>query len=208
MKRGFTLVEILTVMGIIAVLAAILFPVVATARRRALHATCLSNLSQIGKAISLYATDHDDRMPYAPSPSHKKIVVEGGQIFDPPALDAVAASLPDVRTPLAPYGATQTVFVCPMDQVSRLLLDEGGHKPTWVEECGASYNYDDKYAFAGGLFAGSPRPSEHPIAWDIEGFHSDANAPSYNAVFADLHVKALTSPQFAADSYGAAIGTK
>lgn len=53
-KRGFTLVELLTVIAIIAILAAIIFPVAGSARERARRAQCISNLSQIGTAIKQY----------------------------------------------------------------------------------------------------------------------------------------------------------
>lgn len=204
-EAGFTLVEILVVISIIALLAAILFPVFATSRRRAQNTMCLSNLAQIGKAVSMYAVDHDDRMPYAPSPDTKKRVMDGDPAIDTQT-DKIIKKIPDFRTPLAAYGATQAMFTCPMDHMSRLLLDEGGHKPTWVEECGASYAYDDKYALNGGLFAGSPRPSNRPVAWDMEGFHGDTTMPGYCVVFADLHVKALTGQQFASERYDADTG--
>jgi prepilin-type processing-associated H-X9-DG protein len=48
------------VIAIIAILAAILFPVFAQAREKARQAACLSNGKQMGTAISMYATDYDD----------------------------------------------------------------------------------------------------------------------------------------------------
>lgn len=63
MKKGFTLIELLVVIAIIAILAAILFPIFATARLRAKDASCLSNLRQISTAINLYESDWDDRLP-------------------------------------------------------------------------------------------------------------------------------------------------
>lgn len=62
-REGFTLVELLTVIGIIAVLAAILFPVFSSARAKARQATCLSNLQQIGVAIESYVQDHAGFLP-------------------------------------------------------------------------------------------------------------------------------------------------
>ena len=61
--RGFTLVELLVVVAIIAVLTAILFPVFANARLAAQKSACQSNLKQIHGAWTLYFGDYDDRLP-------------------------------------------------------------------------------------------------------------------------------------------------
>lgn len=60
---GFTLIELLVVTAIIAVLAALLLPTMARAKGRAVSAGCLSNLRQIGLAMSLYAEDMDGYLP-------------------------------------------------------------------------------------------------------------------------------------------------
>src|SRR5687767_6858142 len=63
LTRGFTLIELLVVIAIIAILAAILFPVFATAREKARQSQCLSNTKQIGTAITMYHQDYDELMP-------------------------------------------------------------------------------------------------------------------------------------------------
>lgn len=57
--RGFTLVELLVVIGIIAVLTAILFPVFTSVRKAARRTACLSNLRQLVQAQKMYSDDHD-----------------------------------------------------------------------------------------------------------------------------------------------------
>lgn len=62
---GFTLVELLTVVAIIAILAAILLPVLGQARAMARRSSCLSNLRQLGQAAILYSRDYGERLPGA-----------------------------------------------------------------------------------------------------------------------------------------------
>jgi prepilin-type N-terminal cleavage/methylation domain-containing protein/prepilin-type processing-associated H-X9-DG protein len=75
-RRAFTLIELLVVIAIIAILAAILFPVFASAKMAAKQTVCLSNMKQIAMASLLYLGDSDDvwysaahyepRPPFAP----------------------------------------------------------------------------------------------------------------------------------------------
>lgn len=62
-RNGFTLIELLVVIAIIAILAAILFPVFVNAKESARETGCCSNLSQIGKAFTMYVDDNNGRYP-------------------------------------------------------------------------------------------------------------------------------------------------
>ena len=62
-QAGFTLIEILVVIAIIAILGAILFPVFARAREKARQTSCSSNLRQLGLAVEMYASDCDETYP-------------------------------------------------------------------------------------------------------------------------------------------------
>ncbi|BCM88473.1 hypothetical protein IAD21_00306 [Abditibacteriota bacterium] len=62
-RRAFTLVEILIVIAIIVLLAAILFPSFALVREKARQSTCASNLKQIGLAVAQYTQDYDEHYP-------------------------------------------------------------------------------------------------------------------------------------------------
>ena len=62
-RKGFTLLEILTAIAILGLLMGRLLPVFTHARRAGMRSDTLSNLRQIGLALAMYESDHDDRMP-------------------------------------------------------------------------------------------------------------------------------------------------
>ena len=62
-SRAFTLVELLVTIGVIAILAAMILPVLGSARGTTRAITCLNNLQQWGMATHVFALDHDDLLP-------------------------------------------------------------------------------------------------------------------------------------------------
>ena len=117
--RGFTLIELLVVIAIITILAAILFPVFASARAAARKTACLSNMRQIGMAIEMYADDHDQAYPQSkraePQP---QIADAGGGIEDPDYGFVFAMILPYTGHAGASTEAQlfrQKLFACPAD---------------------------------------------------------------------------------------------
>jgi prepilin-type N-terminal cleavage/methylation domain-containing protein/prepilin-type processing-associated H-X9-DG protein len=90
-RMGFTLTELLIVVAVIAVLAAILLPVFSQVREKARAAACMSNYHQIGLAIHIYATDYDDHTP-----------PNGG-------------SFSGIVADCDPYTHSTKIFVCPDD---------------------------------------------------------------------------------------------
>ncbi len=65
MKRAFTLIELLVVIAIISILASILFPVFAQAKRTAKQTVCVVHIRQVGMAMMMYRSDYDDVWPGA-----------------------------------------------------------------------------------------------------------------------------------------------
>src|SRR5947209_2363015 len=62
-RAGFTLVELLVVIGIIALLISILLPSLARAREQGNATKCLSNIRQIAMAFQMYANENKQRLP-------------------------------------------------------------------------------------------------------------------------------------------------
>lgn len=79
--RAFTLIEILVVIAIISIIAAILFPAFAGAREKARQATCESNLRQLGLGLAEYTQDYDEKYPCGLMRFFPVGVGWGGQIY-------------------------------------------------------------------------------------------------------------------------------
>ncbi len=98
MKSAFTLIELLVVMAIIAILAAILFPVLARAKEAAKGTTSLSNLKQLGLAWQMYADDDDGELLLAYTAGPNGLQNWWWGQFDP-----VAQALDETKGPLYVY---------------------------------------------------------------------------------------------------------
>lgn len=108
--RGFTLIELLVVIAIIAILAAILFPVFAQAREQARKTACLSNMKQIGIALTMYRQDFDGRGPFGGW--------EAGPAGQFNTNDPTSKFFEDWQFTLQPYVKNAQMFRCPSDKIA------------------------------------------------------------------------------------------
>jgi prepilin-type N-terminal cleavage/methylation domain-containing protein len=127
-KSGFTLTELLVVVAIIAILAALLLPALARAKDKALNAACLNNLKQLETCRHLYAGDNGD------------LLVPNNSVYGQNISAAAAAgaswclgSAPyDTSTTylenglLFPYNRSAAIYRCPADRST--IEDQSGHK--------------------------------------------------------------------------------
>ena len=69
-QRAFTLVEMLVVIAIIAILAAMLLPAISTSKGKAQRVACISNIKQVGLGIILWSQEHEGRFPWLVEPTN------------------------------------------------------------------------------------------------------------------------------------------
>jgi prepilin-type N-terminal cleavage/methylation domain-containing protein len=132
-KKGFTLVEILVVVAILAILASILFPVFARAKESGKRVTCIANLRQFSAATLLYASDYDDVLPRAdgcqPYSSLNPELNRPGRVpGDGCSQWPFAYRFNHYSWPkwLMPYVQTVDLFVCPSRERDPTMWSENG----------------------------------------------------------------------------------
>jgi prepilin-type N-terminal cleavage/methylation domain-containing protein/prepilin-type processing-associated H-X9-DG protein len=204
-RNGFTLVELLVVIGIIAILAAVSAPAYLTALSHARTAKCSGNLRTIGAAMITYAGDNNGNLP-----------VSGGTI-QYGHVDTVTGKpswTEQLDTYLGSTGSTSPnpnyanpIFQCP-DWANTADKTTGKAVPTGLNPC-ISYSYFNG-SHAGGAGQGNYGPvnlfkikatSGHIIAGDISFGSYSPLTPPYDADPDDYGNSAANDPAFAGANY-------
>jgi len=118
-RAGFTLIELLVVIAIIAILAALLLPVLNRAKRKAQGVICQNNLGQLQRGAAMYSHDYNDYMiPNAPLGALPNQSWCGGRYQDWGYSNANTNPVQYYTSIMAPYMANQLgVYKCPADSL-------------------------------------------------------------------------------------------
>ena len=160
--RAFTLVELLVVIGIIALLISILLPALNKAREQGKQAACLSNMRQIGSAALMFANEHFQHVPL------------GGELWGTPNVNGTPASLHDPgQRYWSYYNEGTTTRIMPMNAALAPYLGQTGfHTDTAANLTTDMNNGNVRRVFT------CPSQAENPQLVTMLGTNAGWNAPN------------------------------
>ena len=172
-RVAFTLIELLVVIAVIALLAAMLLPVLSKAKEAGRSAVCISNLHQIGIALQIYVDGNNNRLPVMRDRA-------AGVGTNQPVTNA----LPSVEIVLKSELGNTNVLRCPSDRAE--IFETTGSSYSWNSLLNGQRA--EKLVVLGMVF------DSHaiPVFFDKESFHAARGpAKAVNYLYADGHIKNL-----------------
>jgi prepilin-type N-terminal cleavage/methylation domain-containing protein/prepilin-type processing-associated H-X9-DG protein len=195
-RRGFTLIELLVVIAIIAVLAAMLLPTLSRAKEKAQAVACLNQLKQLQVCWTMYATEHDDRVP----PNNSVYDISTGapipgldlsQTWCPGNARADTNTLNIEKGHLFPYNRNAAIYRCPSDR-AEVELPGGGTLPLPRTR---SYNMSQSINGLGGPLSGLYYIPSYQRTADIK-------EPTRIFVFGEVHEGGILDALFGLPTRG------
>ena len=188
-RRGFTLLELLVVMAIIAILVSLLFSVITRAAIRARQAWCSSNLRQIGVGLTLFSDAHGGRYPWQLSVSeggsaeyNLQGMIHGGTFLRSTAAFLVASN--DLSSPrIVSCPGTRSPWAPSWNQLRPANLNYAVHLRAEPGHAESVLAVDDNLSAPAVPAGQSRRATNELMSWTAER-HADRGT----ALYADTHV--------------------
>ena len=203
-RVGFTLVELLVVIGIIALLISILLPALSKARKQAMIITDLSNMRQVGLAVNMYANDNKGRLPggygNAGGYMHSHEIVRQrlyGETFDFGTLQSVKGGTAYLKSSMLlpgpdAWGPSSKAWGCPMTGDSTNQFRYGA---SWWWNAGAEGTCDSAGRM---IYCRQSDPTKN--WWQLPGPVADPSG-NHEGRFADGFALFITGKGYAYDTF-------